>query len=124
MLMTVAKFRREAVRRRGERERGAPRYPEQMREFAVSHVRSVRSSGGSVHAVARELGISEVTLGNWLGTADNRGKLLREVRVSRAAAPRASAAPGLEAVVVTAPSGHVVSGLSVQQAAELLRALG
>jgi len=123
MAMTVAKFRREAERRRGERERGAPRYPEEMRAFAVAHARSVRTAGGSTHGAALELGLSDVTLATWLRTAGKAAKL-REVRVAPAAeALRAASSAGTETVVVTAPSGHVASGLSVQQAAELLRAL-
>lgn len=122
MAMTVGKFRREAEQRRRGRARGALRYPETMREFAVGHARAVRASGGSVHRAAQELGISDVTLSSWLGAADRPSKL-REVRVASAQPSLASDAPSAPSVVVTAPSGHVVSGLSVQQAAELLRAL-
>ena len=118
MAMTVATFRRQVAQRRGEREHGAPRYPQQMREFALEHAESVCAGGGSASAAARELGISEMTLLSWVRATDHRGKL-REVRV----APDASAAPSTATLTVTAPSGHVVSGLSVQQAAELLRAL-
>jgi hypothetical protein len=91
-----------------------------MRAFAVAHTRAVRARGGSIHQASQDLGISEVTLASWLRVAQDPGRL-REVRVaSEPAQPAASSAPALE---VTAPSGHVVRGLSVQQAAELLRAL-
>ncbi len=121
MAMTVAKFRRQVARRRGERERGAPKYPDEMRAFALAHTRSVRAGGGSIHRAAQDLGVSEVTLSSWVRAAEEPGRL-REVRVAPEPAqpPTASSAPTLE---VTAPSGHVVRGLSVQQAAELLRAL-
>jgi transposase-like protein len=121
MAMTVGRFRRQVAQRRGERERGAPRYPQQMRDFAVAHARAVRAGGGSVSSAARELGISEMTLSSWLRAARGPGRL-REVRVRpEPAGPRTPpSAPSLE---VMAPSGHVVRGLSVQQAAELLRAL-
>ncbi len=120
MAMTVARFRRQVAQRRGERARGAPRYPEQMREFAVGHARAVRAGGGSISGAARELGISEVTLSSWVGT-ELESKRLREVRL----APEPVEPSGRvdSALELTAPSGHVVRGLSVQQAAELLRAL-
>lgn len=121
MAMTVARFRRQVVRRRGERKRGAPRYPQEMRDFAVAHVRSVRAAGGSLHRAAQELGLSEVTVSTWVLAAGERGRL-RKVVVAPEPAER-STAVSEASLVVTAPSGHVVSGLSVPQAAELLRAL-
>ena len=123
MAMTVAKFRREVLQRREGRKRGAGSYPPRMRQFAVAHAVSVRCAGGSVHGAARELGISEVTLASWL-RAEPEAPRLREVRVSASPMQCASPLPtSTGTVVLTAPSGHVVSGLSVQQAAELLRAL-
>lgn len=122
MGMTVAKFRREVLRRREGRKRGAGSYPPRMRQFAVAHAVSVRSAGGSVHRAARELGISEVTLASWL-RAEPEAPKLREVRVAASPVRSAPTSASTGTVVLTAPSGHVVSGLSVQQAAELLRAL-
>lgn len=117
MTMTVARFRREVVRRRGARRRGAPRYPEHLVAFAVEHVSRVRLAGGSLHAASAELGLSSMTVGSWLSRPAPRGRL-REVVVT---APSPSAAS--PALTLTTPAGHVVNGLDVAQAAALLRAL-
>ena len=122
MEMTVARFRRQVAQRRGSRSRGAPRYPEQMRAFAVAHARAVRAGGGSTSGAAGELGISEMTLLSWVRAAGEPGRL-REVRVTPEATGPADPTALDSMVEVTAPSGHVVKGLSVGQAAELLRAL-
>ena len=123
MSMTVQKFRQEAMRRRRGRRRGAPRYTPEQREFAVAHGRAIRAAGGSVGRAAEELGISDMTLSSWLRVAASAGRL-REVRLSAVVPePRSATEAQDGAVVVTAASGDVVTGLSVQQAAELLRAL-
>lgn len=119
MAITVAEFRREVVRRRGSRRRGAPRYPAQLVSFAVQHAQRTLAAGRSLNAAATELGLSSMTLGAWLSRSGQEGRShLREVVVSES--PVADSDHGL---IVTAPSGHVVSGLCVAQAAALLRAL-
>jgi hypothetical protein len=61
-----------------------------------------------------------MTLGAWLSRSGHGGgSRLREVVVSEPPATVASQ----HGLTVTAPSGHVVSGLCVVQAAALLRAL-
>jgi transposase-like protein len=119
MSMTVGQFRAEVRRRRGARRRGAPRYPEGLREFALDHARAVLGSGGTVAAAARELGLSEMTLGSWLRSA---GPSPRVRRVEVVADAQPSTAP-IAAVTVTTPCGCMVSGLSVAQAAAFVRAL-
>jgi hypothetical protein len=118
--MTVAEFRREVERRRGARRRGAPRYPAELVAFAVQRARSVLAAGRSVNAAATELGLSSMTLSAWLSrSARPGGGRLREVVVSRSP----SSGVGEHGLTMTTPSGHVVSGLCVAQAAALLRAL-
>jgi hypothetical protein len=118
--MTVEKFQREVARRRGARRRGAPRYPDHLVAFAVEHVRAAQAMGRSVHAAAAEIGLNSVTMGAWLKRASERASSrLREVVVSDDAADLVSSTR----LVITAPSGHIVSGLSVADAAVLLRAL-
>lgn len=120
MAITVAEFRREVVRRRGARRRGAPRYPAELVSFAVQHAQEVRASGRSVNAAATELGLSSMTLGAWLSRTAHAGRgRLREVVVTESPSPNISE----HGLTVTTASGHVVGGLSVAQAAELLRAL-
>lgn len=120
MNLTVEIFREQVQQRRGERRRGAPRYPAELVSFAVKHAREARSAGRSLHAASAELGLSSMTLGTWLSRAGQSTDRLREVAVYETPAV-ASSAP--HAVEVTTASGHVVRGLSVADAASLLRAL-
>lgn len=120
MTMTIKGFRTEAARRRQGRRRGARRYPAELRDFAVAHALAVKAAGGSVYAAAGELGVSEVTLGNWLRKSSGHGKL-REVRVMPRPKPRQQLSE--EGLSITTAGGHVVSGLTVEQAAQLLRAI-
>ena len=119
--MTVERFRREAEQRRGERRRGAPRYPEELVAFAVQHAQAARAEGRSLHAAGNELGLSSMTLSAWLTRSGgtSRGRL-REVVLSETTAVESVGARGLE---VTTSSGHVVRGLSIADVAALLRAL-
>lgn len=119
--LTVEVFRQQVQERRGERRRGAPRYPEALVAFAVKHARAVHASGRSLHAAATELGLSSMTLEKWLSRAgQSTGQRLREVVVREATV---EAAPDARTVEVKTASGHVVRGLSVADAASLLRAL-
>jgi len=119
--MTVDGFRREVAQRRGARRRGAPRYPAELVGFAVQHAQAAGAAGRSLHAAATELGLGSMTLGAWLKRSGmaSRGRL-REVVVSETPVLAATPARGLE---VTTSRGHVVRGLSVAEAAALLRAL-
>lgn len=120
MASTVAAFRREVVRRRGSRRRGAPRYPADLVSFAVQHAQGELAAGRSLSAAAMELGLSAMTLSAWLSRSGHGGKgRLRQVVVCESPAPGVSQ----HELTMTAPSGHVVKGLCVAQAAALLRAL-
>jgi len=119
--LTVEVFRQQVQERRGERRRGAPRYPAELVAFAVKQARAAQASGRSLHAAAAELGLSSMTLGAWLSRAgQSTGQHLREVVVREATA---EALPDARTVEVKTASGHVVRGLSVADAAALLRAL-
>jgi hypothetical protein len=121
MTMRAIDFRREVLRRRGSRRRGAPRYPEQLVAFAVQHVQAARAAGRSLHSASTELGLSAMTLGAWLSrSGDGVQKRLREVVVREPTAVAVKSSGGLE---IRTPSGHVIRGLSVAEAAALLRAL-
>jgi hypothetical protein len=121
MNLTVEGFRQQVQERRGERRRGAPRYPAELVAFAVKHAREAQKAGHSLHAVAAELGLSSMTLGAWLSHAGERTeRRLREVVVREATV---EASPGLRTIEVTTAAGHVIRGLSVSDAAALLRAL-
>jgi hypothetical protein len=118
--MTVAEFRQQVLVQRGGRRRGAPRYPDELVEFAVAHARGALTAGRRVNAAAAELGLSFATLAAWLSRAKSVSETrLRQVVVDEAHEP-AAATRGLEVRTV---SGHVVRGLSVVEAVALLRAL-
>jgi len=119
MTSTVAAFRREVVRRRGSRRRGAPRYPAQLVSFAVQHARGELAAGRSLSAAATELGLSAMTLSAWLSRSGDDGGQLREVMVSESPVTLGPQ----HGLTMTTASGHVVTGLSAGQAAALLRAL-
>ena len=124
MKLTVEGFRQEVRARRGERRRGAPRYPAELVAFAVQHAREAQKAGHSLHAAAAALGLSGVTLSSWLTRSGSSAEpRLREV-VVREAATKVEASPRSQAVEVQTAAGHLVRGLSIADAAALLRALG
>jgi hypothetical protein len=125
VITTVEEFRQQVEQRRGERRRGAPRYPAELVAFAVRHARTARESGRSLNAAAGELGVSAMTLSTWAAQFSEPGETshgrLREVVVQEERhEPASTEARGLE--LVTA-SGHKVHGLTVPELAALLRAL-
>lgn len=117
MAMTMRRFRTEVARRRGDRSRGAPRYPHEMRAFAVAHGRAAIAREQTVASAARTLGITAVTLAAWMKASEPAR--VRRVEV----VPEQPGTVRDTTVTVTAPSGHAVTGLSVADAAALLRAL-
>jgi len=120
MEMTVESFRAEVVRRRGQRRRGAPRYTEELRAFAVAFGRAGLSQGRSVTASAAALGISDPTLREWMGRAAAApSTALRSVVVKSK-----STTPMSAALTLVSPSGYRLRGLDVASAAALLRVLG
>jgi transposase-like protein len=64
----VAEFRKAAERRRSEGT--AARYPEEMRQFALAHVKARVASGASMHSIAKELGVAGQTLSYWLHASE------------------------------------------------------
>jgi transposase len=122
MEMTAEDFRTEAVRRRGKRVRGAPRYSSEQRAFAVAYAREGLSCGRSINASAAKLGIADPTLRAWL--ASSAGKTSTTGAMLRAVVVKPTAIAAASGLTLVSPSGWRVSGLDVQSAAALLRALG
>jgi transposase-like protein len=126
MTITLEQFREAVSARRGGRKHGARRYDDDFVAFAVQHTGAVVASGRSVHAAAKELGISMMTIQGWQRRAIDgggvvpSGKLLRSVRVSPASSTSDASAGTLR---LTTREGHVVSGLNVAQMVALLKAL-
>lgn len=123
MTITLERFREAVSARRNGRKHGARRYDEDLVAFAVQHAQSVVASGRSVHAAAKELGISMMTMQSWQQRSS--ASLVQTSKMRPVCVSPASVTSGASTVTLrlTTREGHVVSGLDVAQMAALLRAL-
>jgi hypothetical protein len=90
--------------------------PPTLRAAIAAYARDERVAGTSCGAIAERLGVSAESIRRWAVTApgcDGRGELV-PVQVVAEAAPT---------LTVWSPTGYRVDGLSVGEAAELLRRL-
>lgn len=119
--MGIEKFRRMATQMRSGKGRAA-RYSAEARAWAVQFAECELDRGQSVTAVASDLGISDMTLRGWLYSASRRahGELCPVV----VAEDEPTSERVARALTVTTVQGHVVTGLDLEGAASLLRALG
>jgi transposase-like protein len=116
------------LRRRIAEERpepvGGSRFPAELRGEVEAYLRDRLAEGGTVHAVAKEVGVWQSTLRHWLSgvSGDPAAPALRPVSVvpSRRQPPRPSPA----AIFVHGPRGLRIEGLDLEGVAELLRRLG
>lgn len=114
----AAEIRADLTKLAGRRGRGKA-YPAELRRKALSYIGSRLEEGGSVYAVAREIGISQTSLARWIESEPQRASAaFRPVTVVADDGP----APG--AIVVHGPAGIRVEGLDMAGVAELLRRLG
>lgn len=102
------------------------RFDEAFRAQAVEYVRGRQAQGVTQEAAAKELGISAWTLSRWhqqrrRGGASPPGGA-RPSGVFRPVAMKREAAA--QSLVVHAPGGVRVEGLTLRQVAQLLRELG
>jgi hypothetical protein len=89
-----------------------------LRSRLISWVARQHGRGQSLSAIAAELSLPKQTVARW-SMAAKMSTALVPVRVVAQAAE-----PGPRMVRVVSPSGFVVDGLSMQEAATLLRLLG
>ena len=107
---------RDSIRRHRGRGRGrAGRFPRELRLEAVRHVREHRARGGSVAAIAAQLGLSVQTLYVWL-RSDRHG--FRSVDVVPPILP-----PPVQRVLIS-PGGYRIEGLALDDVAALLKIVG
>ncbi len=110
-------FREEVARWRGNRLRGARRYPEAMRAKALRLWERLRQQGMPAIRAAEKLGISTITLEQWRdGTCRSQlvpVQLVHEERLPVTAALR-----------VFSPRGYRIDVSDVGTAVALLRGLG
>jgi hypothetical protein len=92
------------------------RYSKKLKRLAIDHYLERRREGCSHRNIAKELGISLVTLRTW--TADSKPQAaFRPVHIA-GSSPTAA----LAALRVVTPSGLQIEGLSFEQVVELSRA--
>ena len=89
------------------------RVPEELRAEAVAFARAAHASGERYKTIAATLGLKPDTLMRWCRAGREPKKFTRVV-VKRTAPPR---------LTVHGPTGTRIEGLSLDQVAELLRAL-
>lgn len=90
--------------------------PVAVRERVVVYTAERRRDGASWRAIAADVGVSEVTLARWAGARPSRAVVpFRAVHVA--------STPPEPRLVVHGPGGVRVEGLTLADAAELLRRL-
>lgn len=110
---TAQRFRRRARRALGDRQGAERRYPDDLRQDAVTYWRTRAAAGDGVRAVAAALGVAPVSLRRWVQATP-----FRPVGVVEASAP---AGPRL--VVIVDAAGMRVEGVDVETAAQLIARL-
>ena len=101
-------------------------FPERLRRQVVEYARAAISQGGSFEGVARDLGISAMSIKRWLqrsGGRDDDAAELRRVEIvpDRCAIGMVVASSQM---VVHGPGGLRIEGLTLPGLVQLLRALG
>jgi hypothetical protein len=104
-----------------------------VRRDAIAYTRRRKAQGGSRVTIARELGVSAMTVGRWVAMA-MKATPARKVRRKPKPAPElrrvhvAEVPPASRgsrgAVVVTTAHGLRVDGLALEEVIAILRALG
>jgi transposase-like protein len=125
MTMSLEKFREQAGRLRASGRRGMPRYPDAMRQFAITYA---QSAGVGLGKAADQLGISDVTLRSWTRAAKRTGGFVPVV-VAEERTPQSqtqqssSSASSAPTLTLRTAQGHELGPLDVETAVALLRAL-
>jgi hypothetical protein len=118
-----AKHFREAVAERSKGRRGGGRYPRELRDVALQHLRQVRSKGGAAANAARDLGIDANTLRGWEKRRANGSPQTLSVLPVAFATERCETKAGTAQFVVHAPGGLRIECVNANAAAELVVAL-
>ena len=124
----IERFRRRVAKHFGGRPGRGARYPEDLRVEAVAAARARIEAGERLGSVASELGLAAGTLSRWLeapavpasATEWRAVEVIEEPGPASASSP--PPAPG--SLVLTTARGHRLEGLSLDEAALLLEALG
>lgn len=120
----MERFRRRVeVHFAGRPGRGA-RYPEELRAEAVAVARAALGRGESLGRVARELGVGPMTLSGWMEDPPATEWRPVEVVEEPEASAQTAVEPSSRDLVLITSRGHRLEGLSLDEAALLLEALG
>ena len=113
-------FRRQVIAL-GRRTRGA-RFPDALRAAIIGHARQRRQQGEGVRKIAQSVGVSPESIRRWTtsGAMPYRSKRRALVPIM---VQREHDNVVVDSVIVSAPGGYRVEGLSVAAAADLLRRL-
>jgi transposase-like protein len=112
MQKEIAKLKRE-IGRAPRNERGRRRYGRDLRERVIDLATRWRADGHAVAALARELGVRDSMLAEWLRSAGAR-------RVRRVEVVDEPSSPAGR-LIIRLPNGAVIEGLSLEDVASLLR---
>lgn len=101
-------------------------FPERLRREVVQYASAGIDDGESLEGVARDLGISAMSIKRWLGRAGSHDDGVAELRRVEIIPERREAAMVVAAApfVVHGPSGLRIEGLTLPGLVQLLRALG
>lgn len=105
------------------------RLPKDVAREAATYARRRRSDGVSQVGIARELGVSAITIGRWLagGEAETEGRIAGNAKRStkmRAVRVVDAVRPATTSIVATTRDGLRVEGLTVVDLIAVLRGLG
>jgi transposase-like protein len=106
---------------RAELKRAGRPYPERARRRAIAYAEEERERGVGVRRIAKELGISPITLASWL-----RGGVLRRVEIVADSPPATkieSSANKREIVATDTRSGVRIEGLDLDALVALMERL-
>jgi transposase len=119
MEQKARQFREEAARHNRGRKGVRRRYPEDLRDLAVSYCSTRQQGGASLNQIARELGINGWSLNRWVRETKKRAGFVKvEVQPATESMQRVA-----ECCVLLTPEGYRVEGLTAEGVGRLLRVL-
>lgn len=108
-------FREAAARENRGRSKAGWRYSDELKNLAVEHVRDRRQSGSTWAEVAKELGVSALSLGRWLEEPPRARFHPVEV------IPDSEPVQAVGSLAAVTPGGLRIEGLDWSQVLELAR---
>ncbi len=109
---------RHAVRGLGQRGR-TQRIPDSVRAVVLDYARRQRAGGVPWDQIGKAVGLSGTVIALWANEARPAQARLLPVRLATASPPRLVPSP----VVLVAPGGYRIEGLTLANAIDVLRAL-